>query len=84
MAERVNKTTRSGVTTTRPKAATGAATRRTTRPAGNPKSRQELGITEDQVRNRAYQIYLRRKGAPGDPFGDWVLAERELVNEQYP
>lgn len=81
MAERVNRTSRSGATTIRPKAASEAVTRRTARPSAQPKTREELGITEEQVRNRAYQIFLRRNGAPGDPFGDWVLAERELINE---
>ena len=81
MAERVRKTTASGGTGTRSKTTTGAAARKTARPPAQPRSREELGITEEQIRNRAYQIFLRRKGAPGDQFGDWVLAERELINE---
>ncbi|MBP9024620.1 MAG: DUF2934 domain-containing protein [Phycisphaerae bacterium] len=67
--------------TSAPKAGGGAAARKTTRPAGRPQTRQELGISDDQVRNRAYQIFLRRNGAPGDQFGDWVLAEHELMTE---
>lgn len=37
--------------------------------------------TEDQIRTRAYEIYLRRNGAPGDPAADWHQAERELRDE---
>ena len=35
--------------------------------------------TYEQIAARAYAIYQRRGGAPGDPLGDWVQAERELV-----
>ncbi|NLG44245.1 MAG: DUF2934 domain-containing protein [Phycisphaerae bacterium] len=80
MAERVNRTTRSTATSSS-KAASGATARKTTRASARPQTRQELGISDDQVRNRAYQIFLRRNGAPGDQFGDWVLAERELMTE---
>jgi len=38
-------------------------------------------ITEEQIRERAYQIYLARNGAPGDPTADWYQAERELRGE---
>jgi Protein of unknown function (DUF2934) len=32
----------------------------------------------DEIRLRAYQIYLERGGLPGDEIDDWLLAEREL------
>jgi len=32
----------------------------------------------DEIRRRAYEIYLARNGAPGDPASDWLHAEREL------
>jgi hypothetical protein len=35
-------------------------------------------ITEDDVRQRAYEIYLQRGLNPGDEIGDWLQAEREL------
>ena len=35
-------------------------------------------ITEDDVRLRAYEIYLKRGANPGDEVGDWLQAEREL------
>jgi hypothetical protein len=34
--------------------------------------------TEAEVRQRAYDIYLQRRGGPGDPVQDWLAAEREL------
>ena len=34
--------------------------------------------TPEQIRARAYQIYLARGGAPGTPDGDWYQAELEL------
>lgn len=34
--------------------------------------------TMDQIRARAYEIYLARGGRPGDSREDWLQAEREL------
>lgn len=45
------------------------------------KSRTKVMPTEDQVRARAYEIYLRRGCGPGDPGADWAQAERELTAE---
>jgi hypothetical protein len=33
----------------------------------------------DEIRLRAYQLYLDREGRPGDPLGDWLQAEREIL-----
>lgn len=33
---------------------------------------------EDEIRRRAYELFLERKGAAGDPNGDWLVAEREV------
>jgi hypothetical protein len=35
--------------------------------------------THEQIELRAYEIYLERHGAPGDPLADWVRAEREVM-----
>ena len=40
-----------------------------------------LRPSDDQIRARAYDIFLRRGGRPGDPVDDWFSAERELINE---
>jgi hypothetical protein len=37
--------------------------------------------SDEQIRLRAYQIFLARDGAPGDAFSDWTQAERELMEE---
>ena len=34
--------------------------------------------TEEEIRNRAYEIYCARNGAAGDELGDWLKAESEL------
>jgi hypothetical protein len=36
-------------------------------------------VTEDDVRLRAYEIYLQRGAIPGDEVSDWLQAERELL-----
>jgi hypothetical protein len=37
--------------------------------------------TTEQIRNRAYEIYVSRGNAPGDDLQDWLLAERELLSK---
>ena len=34
--------------------------------------------THDQIKHRAYQIYLERGARPGNELDDWLRAEREL------
>jgi len=34
---------------------------------------------EEEIRVRAYEIYLERKGSPGSEREDWLNAEREVV-----
>jgi hypothetical protein len=36
------------------------------------------GPTLELIQLRAYEIYLERRGAPGNPMEDWLQAEREL------
>ena len=35
----------------------------------------------EDIALRAYQIYLERAGAPGNPLDDWARAERELLSQ---
>ena len=35
---------------------------------------------EQEIRDRAYEIYLQREGQPGDEVEDWLQAERELTS----
>jgi len=32
----------------------------------------------DEIRRRAYEIYLERGGLPGEELEDWLQAEREI------
>jgi hypothetical protein len=34
--------------------------------------------SEQEIRSRAYEIYLERGAQPGNELGDWLQAEREL------
>ena len=36
------------------------------------------GPTQDQIRLRAYQLFLERGAHPGQELDDWLRAEREL------
>ena len=51
------------------------------RPTTFTQPKRRVTPTEEQVRARAFQIYLARNGAPGDAHSDWVQAERELTKE---
>jgi hypothetical protein len=36
---------------------------------------------QEKIALRAYEIYLERGGAPGNPLEDWVRAEREILQK---
>jgi len=38
-------------------------------------------LTIDDIRVRAYEIFVARAGAPGDDVQDWLQAERELLSK---
>jgi hypothetical protein len=42
-----------------------------------------VGITEDDIRTRAYHRYLERGGSHGGDFDDWLEAERELKSPRH-
>jgi len=48
--------------------------------SAQPSSSVEAKPAFDEVRRRAYEIYLERQhtGQPGSPATDWEMAEREL------
>jgi hypothetical protein len=33
---------------------------------------------DEEIRYRAYELYLQRNGGAGDPNADWFVAEREV------
>jgi hypothetical protein len=43
-----------------------------------PKAQAGSEPTEDDIRKRAYEIYLARNGGPGSALDDWLRAEAEL------
>ena len=45
-----------------------------------PKAPQAVRPDADMIRERAYELYLRR-GHHGDPMEDWLRAERELIEQ---
>lgn len=67
-----------------------AATEKTPPPNGrfvaSPLPTFDLSVTEppsrEQIRERAYFIYLARNGAPGDAQADWLQAEHDLAAER--
>jgi len=42
----------------------------------------EYAPTEDEIRYRAYLLYVERGGGHGMDFEDWLQAERELKNRR--
>lgn len=50
--------------------------------AGPPTDVNNAGLDPDEIRERAYQLYLRRGGDGGNPEDDWFEAERQLKAER--
>jgi hypothetical protein len=68
--------------TTKPRKNSGATTSKRIRAASKrvTKSHATPSLTEDVIRERAYEISCRRGGTP-DPIADWFQAEQELLTE---
>jgi hypothetical protein len=51
-----------------------------TQPGTKVEERERLlhSTGEQEIRDRAYEIYLQRGAQPGDELEDWLQAEREL------
>ena len=49
------------------------------RPEPSPRMALDDQSTQDQIRHRAYEIYLRRGAVPGHPEQDWAQAEGEIL-----
>ena len=51
-------------------------------PSSSPTTTQDAPlrptVSENDVRLRAYELYIQRGAAPGNDVGDWLQAEREL------
>ena len=45
----------------------------------NRSNANQNGVSlDEEIRRRAYELYLQRNGSNGDPVGDWTVAEREV------
>jgi len=57
-----------------------------TRESSSPKVRKprttKTRPSHEDIASRAYQIFLERGGAPGNPLDDWTRAERELLQKK--
>ena len=51
---------------------------RTLQVARKPRA-SKVTPTLEQIQLRAYEIFLERRGAPGNQIEDWLQAERELA-----
>jgi len=52
-------------------------------PAGHvgkkaPETPRHSDPTPEQIRERAFQIYMKRGGGQGHDWDDWITSEREL------
>ena len=58
---------------------TGTAQQRTPLlPSTQKVALRQPTITEDDVRRRAYEVYLKRGNKPGNQVDDWLQAEMQL------
>lgn len=55
--------------------------RRAPLPASQEAEPKHLAVTEEDVRRRAYELYLERGAAPGNELDDWLRAEKQLKGE---
>ena len=53
-------------------------------PGAEPQEQDRLldSTREENIRRRAYEIYLDRGGEPGHDLEHWLQAERELTADQ--
>ena len=49
----------------------------TTEKAKRAPRRKKVSVTEDQIANRAYELWL--EGSEGDQLAHWLMAEDELL-----
>jgi DUF2934 family protein len=65
----------------RPKRNEGAEPQGTSTQADMPEGSVGNMVSVEQIRLRAYEIYLERGEQPGGELDDWLQAERELESE---
>jgi len=75
---KTTRRTNPGSTTTPSSTRTASTSTGTKTATGRPRARIATP-TEEQIRVRAFEIYLARNGGPGDAAADWAQAEAELT-----
>jgi hypothetical protein len=50
-------------------------------PARPAKSTVEMLSPEEQIRRRAYELYVRRGSQSGSELDDWLQAEKEFLQD---
>jgi len=64
-----------------PAHAIAETTSQAARVIAQPPVPQKVVVTEELVRRRAYEIYLRRRGQGGSPEQDWFQALQEIYGQ---
>jgi len=54
---------------------------KTNPPQFSMRSNETRKPRDEEIRSRAYQIYVSRNGTPGRAMDDWLQAERELISQ---
>ncbi len=62
--------------------ATGAGSARKNEARESQEDLQTNTPLEEQIRRRAYEIWLERGGQAGSDVADWLEAEREITREE--
>src|SRR5258708_2639809 len=47
-----------------------------------PVSKAQVSNLQEEIRRRAYELYLQRGGMPGNESQDWLVAEPEVRSRQ--
>jgi hypothetical protein len=47
-----------------------------------PTGKAQASNLEEEIRRRAYELYLQRGGVPGNESQDWLVAEQEVRSRQ--
>ena len=82
--EILGKVTAAAVTTNTPAPVAVMPVRTGVRPASTLSGVMQNSVNQsnvnldEEIRRRAYELYLQRNGQDGDPVGDWFIAEREV------
>ncbi|MFQ5709174.1 MAG: DUF2934 domain-containing protein [bacterium] len=71
-------TTRKPTASARRSSAKKTTTRRSAANQTNGPTTRKFAPTEDEIRRRAFEIFLSRNGQPGHDLEDWLQAEKEL------